>query len=63
MTYGAGRPLRDLAASRGAYAVVAMFRRDPDSRPTSVSDRELGVAALLLLLTVVVTTILVPALA
>ncbi len=43
--------------------MVAMFRRDPDSRPTSVSDRELGVAALLLLLTVVVTTILVPALA
>ncbi len=40
-----------------------MFRRDPDSPPTAVSDRELGVAALLLLLTVVVTTILVPALA
>jgi hypothetical protein len=36
-----------------------MIRHGP-SRTTSVSDRELGVAAVLLLLVVVLTTILVP---
>lgn len=40
-----------------------MFRREPDSRPSAISDRELGVAALLLLLVVVLTTIVVPGLA
>jgi hypothetical protein len=39
-----------------------MFRHKPDSRPSAVSDRELGIAALLLLLTVVLTTIVVPGL-
>ncbi len=38
-----------------------MLRREP-SRTTSVSDWELGVAAVLLLLAVVLTTIFVPAL-
>ncbi|HET7646346.1 MAG TPA: hypothetical protein VFM03_07650 [Candidatus Limnocylindria bacterium] len=39
-----------------------MFRREPDTRPSAVSDRELGVAALLLLLAIVLTTIVVPGL-
>jgi hypothetical protein len=40
-----------------------MLRRDPSHDPAAVSDRELGLAALLLLLTVVLTAIIVPALA
>jgi hypothetical protein len=40
-----------------------MLRREPSDDPTVVSDRELGLAALLLLLTVVLTAIVVPALA
>ena len=36
-----------------------MFRREP-SRATTVSDWELGIAAVLLLITVVLTTLIVP---
>ena len=36
-----------------------MLRRDP-SRATTVSDWELGIAAVLLLITVVLTTLIVP---
>ena len=36
-----------------------MLRREP-SRATTVSDWELGVAAVLLLITVVLTTLIVP---
>jgi len=34
----------------------------PEPRPTSVSDWELGIAAILLLIAVVLTTLLVPTL-
>ena len=54
--------MRNSRASKQAYADVTMFRREPNSRPSAVSDRELGVAALLLLLAVVLTTIVVPGL-
>ena len=40
-----------------------MLRRDPSHDPAVVSDRELGLAALLLLLTIVLTALVVPALA
>jgi len=40
-----------------------MLRREPSNDPAAVSDRELGLAALLLLLTVVLTAIVVPVLA
>lgn len=36
-----------------------MLRREP-SRATTVSDRELGIAAVLLLIAVVLTTVIVP---
>jgi hypothetical protein len=36
-----------------------MLRRDP-SRPTTISDLELGIAAVLLLVAVVLTTLVVP---
>lgn len=39
-----------------------MLRREPGHRPATVSDRELGVAAMLLLVAVVLTTVLVPGL-
>ncbi|HVM25294.1 MAG TPA: hypothetical protein VM253_07850 [Candidatus Limnocylindrales bacterium] len=39
-----------------------MLRHDPTRGPASISDRELGVAAALLLLALVLTTLLVPAL-
>jgi hypothetical protein len=39
-----------------------MLRREP-SGATTVSDWELGIAAILLLITVVLTTLLVPSLA
>lgn len=40
-----------------------MHRRTPTQQPASVSDIELGVAALFLLIILVLTTIIVPALA
>jgi hypothetical protein len=40
-----------------------MLRRDPSHDPAVISDRELGLAAVLLLVTVVLTAIIVPALA
>lgn len=39
-----------------------MFRRAPSRHPASVSDRELGIAAMLLLMGLVLTTIFVPGL-
>ena len=38
-----------------------MLRHEPRQDPTSISDRELGVAAMLLLVTVVLTALIVPA--
>jgi hypothetical protein len=40
-----------------------MLRREPDRQPTAIPDRELGVAALLLLLAVLLTVTFVPGLA
>ena len=40
-----------------------MLRRDPSPRPASIPDRELGVAAALLILALVLTTLVVPGLA
>jgi hypothetical protein len=37
-----------------------MLRRHPSHDPATISDRELGIAAMLLLVAVVLTTILVP---
>jgi hypothetical protein len=38
----------------------AMLRREPSQDPATISDRELGVAAMLLLLVVVLTALVVP---
>lgn len=38
-----------------------MLRREPTSDPATISDRELGIAAMLLLVAVVLTAIVVPA--
>ena len=38
-----------------------MLRHEPRPSPTTISDRELGIAALVLLLTVVLTALIVPA--
>ena len=40
-----------------------MFRRDPSPDPAAISDRELGIAAMLLLLAVLLTALFVPAIA
>lgn len=40
-----------------------MLRNDPRQKVSTVSDTELGVAAMLLLVTVVLTALLVPAIA
>lgn len=40
-----------------------MLRREPTKDAATVSDRELGIAALLLLVTVVLTALVVPAIA
>jgi hypothetical protein len=40
-----------------------MLRRDPRNEPAAIPDRELGIAALLLLITVVLTAIVVPGIA
>lgn len=40
-----------------------MLRHEPREAPTTVSDRELGIAAMLLLVTVVLTALIVPAIA
>lgn len=39
-----------------------MLRREPTTEPATISDRELGFAALLLLLVVVLTALVVPGL-
>jgi hypothetical protein len=39
-----------------------MLRNHPSKRPATISDTELGVAALLLLLTMVMAVVLVPGL-
>jgi hypothetical protein len=38
-----------------------MLRQEPRQPATTVSDRELGIAAMLLLVTVVLTALIVPA--
>lgn len=38
-----------------------MLRREPTQERTTISDRELGLAAMLLLVAVVLTTLIVPA--
>jgi hypothetical protein len=40
-----------------------MLRHEPRQKVTTVSDRELGIAAMLLLVTVVLTALIVPAIA
>jgi hypothetical protein len=40
-----------------------MLRREPTRDPATISDRELGIAAMLLLVAVVLTAIVVPAMA
>jgi hypothetical protein len=40
-----------------------MLRHEPRREPATVSDRELGVAAMLLLLLVVLTALVIPAIA
>jgi len=40
-----------------------MLRHEPRHHATTVSDRELGIAAMLLLVTVVLTALIVPAIA
>ena len=40
-----------------------MLRREPGRNPATISDRELGIAAFLLLVAVVLTALVVPALA
>jgi hypothetical protein len=40
-----------------------MLRREPSSDPATISDRELGLAAMLLLVVVVLTAIVVPGIA
>jgi hypothetical protein len=40
-----------------------MLRREPSRAPETVSDQELGLAALLLLLVIVLAVVLVPAIA
>ena len=40
-----------------------MLRHEPRQNVTAVSDRELGIAAMLLLVTVVLTALIVPAIA
>ncbi|HEX2884564.1 MAG TPA: hypothetical protein VHQ42_08315 [Candidatus Limnocylindria bacterium] len=37
-----------------------MLRHDPQQEPATVSDRELGIAALLLLVAVLLTAVVVP---
>ena len=41
---------------------IGMLRNHPSQRPATVPDTELGIAALLLLLTVVLAVVLVPGL-
>jgi hypothetical protein len=38
-----------------------MFRREPTESPATISDRELGIAALLLLVSVVLSVAILPA--
>ena len=40
-----------------------MLRREPSQDPATISDRELGIAALLLLVVVVLAVTIVPAIA
>jgi len=40
-----------------------MLRQEPTPQPSTISDRELGIAAMMLLLVVVLTALVVPALA
>ncbi len=40
-----------------------MLRREPTHEPATISDRELGIAAMLLLVVVVLAVVLVPAIA
>ena len=40
-----------------------MLRQEPRQDPATVSDRELGIAAMLLLVAVVLTALIVPAIA
>jgi len=41
---------------------IGMLRNHPSKRPATISDTELGIAALLLLLTMVMAVVLVPGL-
>lgn len=40
-----------------------MLRREPSPDPAAIPDRELGIAAMLLLITVVLTALVVPGIA
>lgn len=69
MTY-AGRDSCLIRSSRGARTVTVtiqerpeMLRREPSREPATISDRELGIAAMLLLVVVVLTAIVVPGIA
>lgn len=69
MTYeGSRRPLNAalMTASYGALLTtpesIRVLRHHPRHEPATISDRELGVAALLLLLAVVLAVVFVPGL-
>ena len=69
MTYAGSRRTVDADAAGGAYLSIltsqdstTMLRHEPH-RDQTISDRELGIAAMLLLVVMVLTAVIVPALA
>lgn len=63
MTYWPARRSLDAALTARAYGAITMIRRESPHDPTLVSDIELGISVLLLLIAVVATVVFVPGIA
>lgn len=63
MTYSPARRSLDAALPAWAYGSMTMIRRESPHDPALVSDIELGISVLLLLIAVIATVVFVPGIA
>lgn len=63
MTYSPARRSLDAALTAWAYGSISMIRRESPHDPALVSDIELGISVLLLLVVVIATVVFVPGIA
>ena len=63
MTYSPARRSLDVALTAWPYGSMTMIRRESPHDPGLVSDIELGISVLLLLVAVIATVVFVPGIA